>query len=169
MGYKDGRTLKKYYCIKCGNKIHLNTALYKSKKCKSCIGKERKVKITTRKKISKTIMGHIGYFKGKHHTEEAKKKISLKHIGKIVKKSTKLKLRNINLGKKQSQLTIQKREQKINRHHIDLDRENNKINNILLLPKGKHIKLHYSGYRYLVETNQVKKYIKWFDKKYGLK
>ncbi len=34
--YKDGRTLKKYYCIECGNKISYKTWKYGKKRCKSC-------------------------------------------------------------------------------------------------------------------------------------
>ena len=34
--YIDGRTLKKYFCIKCGKKIYEDTYLYGNKQCKSC-------------------------------------------------------------------------------------------------------------------------------------
>lgn len=60
----------------------------------------------------------------------------------------------------------------INRHHLDLNKKNNKINNILLLTLKKHQQFHRLIYRYLLEKfgiKEIKKYIKWFDKKYGLK
>ena len=36
-----------------------------------------------RKKISESVMGHVGYFKGRKHTEEAKKKCSDGNKGKV--------------------------------------------------------------------------------------
>ncbi len=39
--YIDGRSLKTYFCIVCGNKIHKDTFLYRNKKCKSCIMKKK--------------------------------------------------------------------------------------------------------------------------------
>lgn len=39
--YKDGRTLKTYYCKICGKKIDTDTALYGSNMCRSCSAKER--------------------------------------------------------------------------------------------------------------------------------
>ena len=38
--YKDGRTLKIYYCKNCKKEIHKNTALYREGRCKSCAQKE---------------------------------------------------------------------------------------------------------------------------------
>ena len=37
--YIDGRTLKQYYCLDCGKKIHYNTYLHGSKRCHSCATK----------------------------------------------------------------------------------------------------------------------------------
>ena len=56
MNYKDGRTLKKYYC-KCEKKIDLNTALYGSGKCQSCARKKVTISIITRKRISQSLKG----------------------------------------------------------------------------------------------------------------
>lgn len=40
--YKDGRTLKKYYCIEgCGKEINYNSALYGNRRCYSCANKEK--------------------------------------------------------------------------------------------------------------------------------
>lgn len=50
-----------------------------------------------------------GGLNGTIMAEESKKKISEKHKNKIVKESTREKLRQINLGKKQTQETIEKR------------------------------------------------------------
>lgn len=40
--YKDGRTLKKYYCIKCNKPITVSSGQYGSGKCKSCALRENK-------------------------------------------------------------------------------------------------------------------------------
>jgi hypothetical protein len=37
--FKDGRTLKQYYCIDCKKEIHKSTHLYGTKRCRSCIVK----------------------------------------------------------------------------------------------------------------------------------
>ena len=42
-GYKDGRTLKKYYCIGCNKEINWQTAIKGSYKCKVCSGKDYKI------------------------------------------------------------------------------------------------------------------------------
>jgi len=41
MNYKDGRSLKKYYCKKCHKEISVSSALYGSGLCRSCVQKER--------------------------------------------------------------------------------------------------------------------------------
>ena len=48
--YKDGRTLKKHYCVGCNKEINFNTALYKTGKCSSCSKIGRKVSKKTRAK-----------------------------------------------------------------------------------------------------------------------
>jgi hypothetical protein len=54
-------------------------------------------------------------------------------------------------------------------HHIDMNKLNNKKINLLKLFQSKHSKLHQRAYEYLVSIGLVRKYIKWFDKKYHLK
>jgi hypothetical protein len=49
-------------------------------------------------------------------------------------------------------------------HHIDLNIENNKKSNLLKLTIKHHRYLHLWAYKYLVDTGQIKKYIKWFFK-----
>ena len=93
--------------------------------------------------------GQVSIFKGKHHTKEAIEKLRKRNIGKKLTKKTRNKIKN-----------------SIHKHHIYLKENSDEI--MLLNPK-KHIKLHYTGYEYLVETGQIRKYLKWFDKKYGLK
>lgn len=47
-------------------------------------------------------------------------------------------------------------------HHIDGNRQNNKLSNLLVLTKSKHISLHQNAYHFLVRQGLIKKYIKWF-------
>ena len=55
------------------------------------------------------------------------------------------------------------------RHHIDLDHDNNNKSNILLWTKTNHIRLHQRAYEYLVKKELIRKYIKWFIKRYYIK
>jgi len=56
----------------------------------------------------------------------------------------------------------------ITKHHIDLNKQNNKPKNLLIISLSKHIKLHHKAYEYLVKTKQILKYIKWFNRRYKL-
>jgi len=101
-----------------------------------------------KKKHSERMSGKNNYFYGKHHTKADKKIMS--KIKKILWKSI-------------DRLNV------ICKHHLDLNKKNNKKYNILILTNSKHSKFHRQSYRFLVEYGLIKKYIKWFDKKYGLK
>jgi len=180
-------------CIDCNKKISASH----HERCKSCFHKwiwknpkwrnniinklkSKKYSLKTKKLISKRIKEGMTKkvrqklskkLKGKHNspkTEFKKGCISL-NKGKKLSKQQKEKLRKINLGKKLTKKTKNKIKSTIHKHHIDLNHKNNKETNFLFLKSSKHIKLHYQGYRYLVKTGQIKKYIKWFDKNYGLK
>jgi len=83
-GYIDGRTLKKYYC-KCGKKICYITWRHGQRRCISCSQRGRK-----RPEFSKW-MKENSPMKGKHHTIEAKKKISKKKRGKHTSPKTEFK------------------------------------------------------------------------------
>lgn len=50
------------------------------------------------------------------------------------------------------------------KHHIDLNKQNNKKKNILELTSSCHLSLHHRAYRYIVKIGLVKQYIKWFFK-----
>jgi len=56
MNYKDGRTLKPYYC-KCGNNIELNNALYGTGLCVNCGKLGRKLSDETKNKIRQSLKG----------------------------------------------------------------------------------------------------------------
>lgn len=49
-------------------------------------------------------------------------------------------------------------------HHIDGNRQNNKLENLLLMTKSQHIKFHMMAYDFIFENNLYKSYLKWFFK-----
>lgn len=55
------------------------------------------------------------------------------------------------------------------RHHIDLNEQNNKTKNLLYISQRTHVYLHRKSYEYILEKNLIKKYLSWFNNKYGLK
>jgi len=74
-----------------------------------------------------------------------------------------------NLGHKHSNKSKQKMRKTLRKHHIYLIENSDKV---MLLPVGKHIQLHNRAYHYLYYKygkKGINNYIKWFDKKYGLK
>ena len=56
----------------------------------------------------------------------------------------------------------------LEKHHLNLDRTNNKDKNIMILSLKIHRKLHLYAYRYIVKKGILRKYLKWFFK-YGIK
>ena len=144
--YIDGRTNKQYYCKDCGRKTSINSGFYGKGRCVFCSRKIRNKSKKYRESISKIMKGHIV-------TEKTRRKMS---------KTWKRKY------KKGEIIHFIKRNVKV-KHHIDLDIDNNKKSNVLKLSQSRHAKMHSLAYKYLVETGQIKKYIKWFQKNYGLK
>ena len=127
----------------------------------------------TKRRMRLAKLGKTSNRKGCYHTKETKEKIS----------QTRIKL-GLSKGKNNNMYgkTHTKRARKcisegnsipkanlICKHHIDLNKDNNKINNKLSLTNSKHIKLHSNAYKYLVRIGKVDNYIKWFDREYGLK
>jgi predicted DNA-binding protein YlxM (UPF0122 family) len=95
---------------------------------------------------------------GKHHTEKSKEAIRKCHLGtKMLLKTKKL------LSKMRKGISTANR---LCRHHIDLNKYNNKKRNILILSGKYHTKIHIRAYHYLVEKGMIKEYIKWFKKNY---
>lgn len=54
------------------------------------------------------------------------------------------------------------------KHHVDLNQQNNKNNNLLYVSPKIHVYLHRKAYEYMLEIGLIKKYLVWFNKKYGL-
>jgi hypothetical protein len=70
-----------------------------------------------------------------------------------------------NLGNHHTEETKKKLKHGLDRHHIYLDGDDNKI---LMLTGSKHKSLHSRAYDYLVEIEKIDDYIIWFDKNYKL-
>jgi hypothetical protein len=54
----------------------------------------------------------------------------------------------------------------LNKHHLDLNVNNNHPSNLMFLLDGDHASLHKRAYDYLVTTGLIKNYIKWFLQNY---
>ena len=93
-------------------------------------------------------------------TKMQKKKLSLARL-KFLHHLSKKDKQKLYKNRSKSALKI-----KYNNHHLDLNPNNNEKSNKIKLPKRIHLKLHIQAYRFLVETNLLKKYLNWFDKKY---
>lgn len=150
-GYKHGKYCKQYYCINCDNQISVL-----AKRCFKC---------------------HLKFNKGKNHCTY-KSEIHKKHYCKISNCDNKISLSNWRDGSKRCRKCAGKLHSKriknnpltsktIAKHHIYLKKKNK----ILKLTYSKHAKLHSAVYEYLYTTQGKKgidKYIRWFNKKYGL-
>lgn len=109
--------------------------------------------------------------------EEAIKYSIVKNSGRIKKgqrlsKKTEFKSNRIphNKGKKTGELTEEtknKIKKAINKHHVDLNRENNKLSNCLFIDLASHRRLHARAYDYLVKLGLIEDYISWFKNKYN--
>jgi hypothetical protein len=165
----------KHYCINCKIKeISLANYLYGKHRCRKCASQKRKG-------IVINIGNNNGNFKdGKstyqHFCKDCKKKIFYKAIrckacaqklkGTPHTELTKKKLSKAHMGKTISLQTIKKIKKTPHKHHIDLNKKNNKESNILILSNSHHGRLHRLGYHYLVKIGLIKQYIKWYIKNY---
>lgn len=143
---------KNYYCIDCGKEIS-----WKSKRCKKC---------------------HLKFNKGKNHPsynpEYHKKHYCIEPDcdNEICKENYRIGSRRCRkcAGKLQSKRMLENpfNSKSIAKHHIYLkDRKET-----TRLTFSKHAKLHSAAYEYLYIIQGKKgidKYLKWFDRKYGLK
>jgi hypothetical protein len=161
--YSEGsRGIAKRIGCSCSIVIHyLNK--YKLKKVKiSTKGREIKSNIMRTNRLNGII--NSKWIKGKSRW--------LMHPKAVLQMKNKLKGRRLNkLGefKKGHNKSLKKRGHLINKHHIDLNHNNDIPTNRLYLIDGMHQKIHHSAYRYLVKIGLIKKYIRWFIKQYNPK
>jgi len=162
-GYKHGKCSGVKRCFKCNKTITFGS---KNGCCKSC-SKQGKLngryingKTLKRKKCldcGKKLGIWSNYYNNKRCLS-----CKMKNLYKNKKLNFKGK-RNPMYGK------ISNGKNKINKHHINLNRKNNEESNILLISNSKHIKLHRLAYFYLLKMGKIKEYIDWFKLKYGLR
>lgn len=127
------RTYIKRFCIDCGKEITGHSK--KIKRCKRCANiKKIKYRRTYNGKNNPNYNNHIlkGRFAGNKNPMFGKS-----NRGRITKNT-------------------------IARHHIDLNKQNNRKSNKLILTQGIHTKLHQRAYEYLIKKGLIKKYIEWF-------
>lgn len=125
--YKDGHCLIKYYCIDCGKEL----VKIGAKRCKKCsdISQERREKLS--KSIS-AVMGGTGY--SKHLTEYGLEFDS--SIKEQVRCRDKYKCQICGCSQLENgrQLSV---------HHIDYNKKNSKLNNLISLCRNCHLGTNY--------------------------
>jgi hypothetical protein len=172
--------MKKCYCEDCGKLLGKDAYYFGHKRCKKCAK-----------------LGSHNSFYGKKHTNKTKEKIRKSKLGKPTPWmiGNKNPMKNKNIVRKMSETIKQdfktwrkpffknkklskkyrnkiskatKKAMKCIKHHIDLNKDNNRKSNIIYLSGSKHSTLHLKAYEYLVKINKIKDYIKWFNKIYKL-
>ena len=88
--FKDGRSLKKYYCKNCNKKIGWHCAVYGTRRCRSCAAKYRLKNSknhpmfgSSRNDLHVKFKGKGNPWFGKTHTKETKKRFSEQRKGKL--------------------------------------------------------------------------------------
>jgi hypothetical protein len=114
----------------------------------------------TKRILSKSKKGHIGYWKGKHHYEETKRKISESLIGKILSKKTKMKMSEVHQGRHRSEET----RKKISKSHKGMKSSKETKKKMSIKRKGKKPTLgkHHSeeARKKMSETHSGEKFSK---------
>jgi hypothetical protein len=176
--WKGGRAK----CIDCGKLL----SRYEKGRCRKCFGIQQK----------ESFKGKLNPFYGKKHSLKTKKLIAMKakkrlsdptknprYIdGRTHNNKCKICGEHIVKGSKIckacffSSMTGKgnpmynkkgQKKDKLIKHHLNLNRKDNRKSNLMCLTLSQHTSLHQQAYRYLVETMQVKQYIKWFFKREG--
>lgn len=155
MNGKNGRNkISIGFCL-CGCKqktrINRNGKFCKFVRGHHIVSKETKLLLSKLKK------GKSSWNKGISCSEETKRKISKKLKGRKLKPESIAKM-----------LKTRKLRKTKHKHHIDLNKSNNKQSNFLVMSPSSHQRLHQKAYTYLVEKGLIRKYIKWCIKKYNL-
>lgn len=169
--YKDGRTLKKYFCQDCGIELSRKAYANKSLKCRHCAHKGKKISSKTRIKMSKN---SSKYWLNKKLSKEIRLKMSKNHadvsgnknpmygkteqnapawLGGISKlpyafKFTMLLKESIrrrdNYICQKCKITQKNHYRKLDVHHIDYDKQNCKESNLITLCNRCNLKVNYN-------------------------
>jgi hypothetical protein len=173
--YKDGRTLKKYYCDKCGKQITIQS---KSGMCCFCClkGKKRKTFTqATRLKISKSLTGRKASkltrekmsesHKGKNHWnyKDGLSKLPYSYkftsiLRELIKERDSFKCQHCNITQEEH---LEKYNRDIEVHHIDYNKFNCDENNLITVCKKCNVKANYNRdywyayFNYKMENNNA--------------
>ncbi len=143
-GFKHGLTLKQHYCKICKKRITYQSVLYGQGRCRICSSKIRNLKLSIKYKKE----GNP--FFGKHHTKKSRKKISLAGGGTgIPYENTEYGAEFDNNLKEQVRFRSHYKCQvcgcpqiengrQLDCHHIDYNKKNNILNNLIALCKNCH-------------------------------
>ena len=143
--YKDGRTLKKWYC-ECGNEINYRNSLYGKSQCQECYLKTINAKGNPNWKGGRrTTYGYILIFAPKHPFATQKyvgehRLVMEQYLGRYLRPEEIV-------------------------HHINGIRNDNRIENLLLLNNMReHRQFHHWLYDFIILKfpKFMKLYIKWF-------
>ncbi len=101
--YRHGKCLEKNLCVDCGKQISISAAIYGKKRCfpcahkfrktiNHCIGCGKEISLRAIRCLSCANSGKNHPLWKKHHTKEAKRKMSKAHKNKIVSPKTRIKM-----------------------------------------------------------------------------
>jgi hypothetical protein len=146
------------YCINCGKKLNHLAYYENTKRCKNCW-----YKFYSKKSKGKNNPCYIDGRTLKKYYCKCGKEISYK-----AKRCRKCYAKTM-IGKGNPMFNthfIRVTKNQLVKHHIDLNRKNNREKNVLKLSCSNHSLLHTKAYEFLLKQKLVKKYIKWFKKNY---
>lgn len=164
----------KYFCEECKKEMLYISVRNGAKRCRKCYLKNpdkgyshnfsetelnRRAALMTKNRKNGKI--NSDWIKGNSRWEM--------HPNAILKMKGKLKGRRLNKSgefKKGTVNGLKKRGHLINKHHIDLNHNNDIPCNRLYLIDGMHQRIHRSAYNYLVKIGLITPYIKWFIDQY---
>lgn len=166
-----GGTKRNKTSFKKGHKVSLKMRKKISIKTKEAMKNpliRKKLSILMKKRLTKKERKRLSQIaKGRKHTLAYKK-----YMSKIMKGRATKWLKGKPSNSKGHHLTEEHKNKlrtAIQKHHIDLNKENNKKRNLLYLSPKIHQYLHKWAYRYLVEIGQIKAYMKWFENRLNIK
>ena len=156
------------YCIFCGNKLSINAYYTNNRRCRECFYKQTKGRtrnVSKRNRISKAKLMSKNRKSGLVNTWNKNMNMRKERPELVQKMIIALKGRRCNkLGefKKGHKLGMKHRKNLINKHHIDLNHQNNAETNLIFIKNSIHNSLHKRAYDFLVKINKIDDYINWF-------
>jgi hypothetical protein len=157
--FKHGKCLIKKYCIDCNKLLGKNATFYNNQRCCSCSTKHLFKIGKLNQSGNQSSQYKDGRSIGKHYCIDCKKEISNYKTKRCWKCYVTFN-RGKNHSPKPKNLKLSKNT--IIKHHVNLNKGNNRKNNKLILTQSIHVSLHHRAYKYLVRLGIIRNYIKWF-------